>query len=281
MNKLIKHLFLCFVVISVAACSSSGGDGDENQTVPAGINAGNAKQLGTAAAEAAKQAVSKNTASGLGLGFRTSADQSVGNISSELSRIYAGRIANAPVAGICIPGSADETVNPDGSTTATFIGCNFLGTGLILDGTVIAFITVAADTITTDLEYFNFTIDDGTNIATLDMQATCTTNVTTTETSCDFSDVVGFDGRIYIFSDATVTGDAFSGYFVSATIIDPDHGSFSIVTSTPILFGCPNDQPLSGQMQFSDAAGVLVTVTFNDCASFTVSYSGTSEVYFW
>jgi hypothetical protein len=281
MNKALKHLFLCFFVISVAACGSGGGGGDvdENPAEQVGINAGNAKQIGTAAAEAAKQAVSKNTASGLG--FKSSTNQSVGSISSELSKIYAGRTANAPVPGICIPGSADETVNPDGSTTATFIGCDFLGSGLVLDGTVIAFITTTADTITTDLEYINFTITVGSDISTLDMQATCTTDIATTETSCDFSDVVGFDGRIYIFSDATVTGDAISGYLVSATIVDPDHGSFSIVTTAPILFGCPNDQPLSGQMQFTDANGVLVTVTFNDCASFTVSYSGTSEVYFW
>lgn len=279
MNKIIMHLFLCFFITSVAACSGSGGDGDENQAEQVGINAGNAKQIGTAAAEAAKQAVSKNTASVLG--FKSSNNQSVGSISSELSKIYAGRTANVPVTGICIPGSADETVNPDGSRTTTFIGCDFLASGLILDGTVIAFITTTADTITTDLEYIDFQITVGSDISTLDMQATCTTDIATTETSCDFSDVVGFDGRIYIFSDATVTGDAISGYLVSATIVDPDHGSFSVVTTAPILMGCPNDQPLSGQMQFTDATAVLVTVTFNDCASFTVSYSGTSEIYFW
>ncbi|MFZ9011969.1 MAG: hypothetical protein ACO20W_08775, partial [Anaerohalosphaeraceae bacterium] len=203
MNKAIKHLFLCFFVILVAACSSGGGGGDvdENPAEQVGINAGNAKQIGTAAAEAAKQAVAKNTASGVG--FKSSTNQSVGSISSELSKIYAGRTANTPVLDICVPGNADETVNPDGSTTTTFIGCNFLGLGLVLDGTVIAFITTTADTITTDLEYTNFTITVGSDISSLDMQAICTTDIATTETSCDFSDVVGFDGRIYIFSDAT------------------------------------------------------------------------------
>ena len=223
--------------------------------------------------------MSKNTVSGLG--FKSSETQGVASISDELSRIYAGRTANVPVPGICTPGSADETVNPDCSTTTTFIGCDFLGSGLILDGAVIAFVTTTPDTIITDLEYINFQITVGSEISTLDMQAICTTDIATTETSCDFSDVVGFDGRIYIFSDATVTGDAISGYLVSATIVDPDHGSFSVVTTAPILFGCPNNQPLSGQMQFTDANGVLATVTFNDCASFTVSYSGTSDIYFW
>jgi hypothetical protein len=137
------------------------------------------------------------------------------------------------------------------------------------------------NTTTVDLEYINFTIDDGVDIVTLDMQASCTTDNTTLDTSCTFSDIVGFDGRIYTFSDATVMGDGVGGYTVSATIIDPDHGSFSIVTTNPILFGCANGQPISGEIQFTDGAGVLVRVTFNDCASYTVSYSGTSEMYLW
>ncbi len=279
MKNAIKPLLLVLIAILMAACGGTGGNGDDIGGRQVSINAANAKQVGTAAAEAAKQAVSKNTAGGLG--FRSSTNPGVDGIGSELASIYAGRIANAPVLGICMPGSADETVNPDGSTTTTFTGCDFLGSGLVLDGTVIGVVTVTADTIITDLEYINFTITIGSDVSALDMQATCTTVIATSETSCDFADVVGFDGRIYIFSDATISGDDISGYNVSATIVDPDHGSFSIVTTAPILFGCANGQPLSGQMQFTDANGVLVTVTFNDCASFTLSYSGISEVYFW
>jgi hypothetical protein len=78
-----------------------------------------------------------------------------------------------------------------------------------------------------------------------------------------------------------VVGDGSSGYSVTATIVDPDHGSLTIATITPILFGCADGQPSSGALQFTDGNGVPVSVTFNDCASFTLSYSGTSEVYNW
>lgn len=284
MNSMIKYLFLCFFMVSATACSSSGG-GDSNsnsdQVLEARINSGNAEQLGTSATEAAKQSVLNNTASGLG--FKSTAKPGIGNISSELSKSFARRTANIPVPGLdCGLGSADETANPDGSTTVTFINCDLFGFGiLIFNGTVLANTSTSGNTTTVDLEYINFTIDDGLDIVTLDMQASCTTDNTTMETSCTFSDIVGFDGRIYTFSDATVTGDGISGYTVSATILDPDHGSFSIVTTNPILFGCANGQPISGEIQFTDGAGVLVTVTFNDCASYTVSYSGTSEIYFW
>ena len=97
----------------------------------------------------------------------------------------------------------------------------------------------------------------------------------------DFPGTPGIDGRVYVFSDASVTGDEFSGYSIRVAIDDPDHGSFVVDTTTPILFGCSNGQPSSGALQFTDGAGVLVSVTFNDCASYTVSYSGTSAMFLW
>lgn len=285
MKNIIKYLFLCFFMVSVTACSSSsgGGDSDSNgdQVQEARVNSGNAEQLGTAATEAAKQAVLNNSTSILG--FKSSNNPAIADVSTELSKSFARRVASIPVPGLeCGLGSADEITNPDGSTTVTFINCDFFDLGiLVFNGTVLAFTSTSGNTTTVDLDYINFTIDDGVDIVTLDMQASCTTDNTTMETSCTFSDIVGFDGRIYTFSDATVTGDGISGYTVSATIVDPDHGNFSIVTTNPILFGCANGQPISGEIQFTDGAGVLVTVTFNDCASFSVSYSGTSEIYFW
>jgi hypothetical protein len=285
MNSMIKYLFLGFFMVSVTACSSSG-DGDSNssnsnQVLETRINSGNAEQLGIAATEAAKQTVQNGSVPNLGL--KSAPKPGIGSISIELAKSFAGRTANKPVAGLdCGAGSADEITNPDGSTTVTFIDCDLFGFGiLIFNGTTIAATSTSGNMTTVDLEYINFTIDDGVDIVTLDMQASCTTDNTTMETSCTFSDVVGFDGRIYTFSDATVSGDGITGYIVSATILDPDHGSFSIVTTNPILFLCANGQPISGEIQFTDAADVLVSVTFNDCASYTVSYSGTAEVFFW
>jgi len=279
MNSMINYLFLCFFVISATACSSSGGgDSDSNQALAARINSGNAEQLGIAGTEAAKQAVQNQTATALG--FRSSGKPSIDTISSDLSKSFVGRTANAAASFTCVNGSVVEVTNPDGSATVTFTMCD-VGFGLVLDGIVNASSSVSGNTTTVDLEYIDFTISFGPDVITIDLEASCTTDNTTMETSCTFPNVVGFDGRIYSFSEVTVLGDDFSGYTVSATIVDPDHGSFSIVTTNPILFGCVNEQPISGEIQFTDGAGVLVTVTFNDCASFTVSYSGTSEIYFW
>jgi len=284
MNSMVKYLFLSFFMVSVTACSSSssgGGDSNSsnsNQVLEARIDSGNAEQLGTAATEAAKQAVQNQTATALG--FRSSGKPSIDTISSDLSKSFAGRIANAPAPFTCVNGSVVEVTNPDGSATVTFTMCD-VGFGLVLDGIVNASSSVSGNTTTVDLEYIDFTISFGPDVITIDMEASCITDNTTMETNCTFPNVVGFDGRIYTFSEVTVLGDDFSGYTVSATIVDPDHGSFSIVTTNPILFGCVNEQPISGEIQFTDGAGVVVTVTFNDCASFTVSYSGTSEIYFW
>jgi hypothetical protein len=93
--------------------------------------------------------------------------------------------------------------------------------------------------------------------------------------------VVGYDGRVYDFSDVSVDGDEFSGFNVTAAIVDPQHGRFTITTTTPILFTCPNGQPFPGALQFTDGDGVLVTVTFTDCDSYVVSYNSTTEVYYW
>lgn len=277
MDTMIKFLFLCFFAISIIACSSSDND-DSNQVLQARINSGNAEQLGTAATEAATQAVQNQPATSLG--FKSPGKTSIDSVSIELAKSYAGRTANAPVPFICVTGNVVEATNPDASTTVTFATCD-IGFGLILDGIVTASRSTSGNTTTVDLEYIGFTITFLAVVTTFDMVASCTTDNITTETSCTFPNVVGFDGRIYTFADTTVTGDGFTGYTVSATIIDPDHGSFSIVTTAPILFGCPNGQPMSGEIQFTDDAGVLVSVTFNGCASYTVFFSGTAVIYLW
>jgi hypothetical protein len=284
MNSFIRYLGLCFFLVALVACSgssgdgSSGGDNDSSESEIARINAGNAEQLGTAAAEGVKQAVEYQTAPDLG--FRPSARPTIDSISSDLAKSFAGRTASAPAAITCTTGSIVEDNNPDGSTTVTFNLCD-IGFGLILDGVVNTSSSVSGNITTVELEYVDFTISFAGDDTTLNFEASCATDNTTMETSCAFPGVVGFDGRIYDFYDASVSGDQFSGYNITATIVDPDHGRFTIVTTDPILFGCANGQPMAGALQFTDGIGVLVTVTFNDCASFTVSYSGTSEIYLW
>jgi hypothetical protein len=291
----LRYLFVYCIFVAVTACGGADGGGGADaagdgfiggnstgtgsQLELARIDAANAEQLGTAATEGAKQAVQYQAVSSLG--FRPAANSTLDVVNEKLSLRYAARVAAAPPAPFnCITGSVVETDNMDGSTTATFTMCD-IGFGLVVDGVVQANRSTVGNITTVDLLYDDFSISYLGDVILVDFEAHCTTDNSTTETSCDFPGVPGFDGRIYDFSDSTVDGDAVNGYTITATIVDPDHGIFTITTPTPIVFGCANGQPMSGALQFTDGNDVLVTVTFNGCASFTVSYNGTSEIYNW
>jgi hypothetical protein len=285
MKRCIRYLGLCMLLTAVVACSSGtdgSGDTDDNSSgsKPAEINAGNAEQLGAAAAEGAKQAV-KN-ASVPSLGFRPSGEPTVESITQDLVTTIAGRTANLPVAIDCGLGDADEINNPDGSTTVNFVMCDYQGLNIItLDGMVTASSSTSGDITTVNLEYVGFIISIAGEDTILNFEASCDTNNLSGATSCTFPDVVGYDGRVYNFSDVSVIEHGSGGYIVTATIIDPDHGSFTITTTAPILITCPNGQPISGELQFIDGTEVLVTVTLIDCDSYAVSYNSAIEVYSW
>jgi hypothetical protein len=285
MKRCIRYLGLCMLLTAAVACSNVGdsgdsGDSDSSGSKSAEINAGNAEQLGAAAGEGAKQAV-KNT-NVPSLGFKPSGEPTVDSVTQDLVTAIAGRTANLSVAIDCGLGSADEIDNLDGSTTVNFVMCDYKGLDIItLDGMVTTSSSTSGDITTVNLEYVGFIISIADEDTILNFEASCDTNNISGATSCTFPDVVGYDGRVYDFSDVSVSGDGISGYTVTASIVDPDHGSFAIATTAPILFTCPNGQPISGALQFTDGADVLVTVTSNDCDSYTVSYSGAIEVYSW
>ena len=279
MKRCIRYLGLCMLLTAVVACSN-GGDSDSSGSKPAEINAGNAGQLGAAAGEGAKQAV-KN-ANVPSLGFKPSGEPTVESVTQDLVTTIAGRTANLSVAIDCGLGSADEIVNPDGSTTVNFVMCDYESSGfIILDGMVTTSNSTSGDITTVNLEYVGFIISIAGKDTILNFEASCDTNNVSGATSCAFPDVVGYDGRVYDFSDVSVIDHESGGYIVTATIVDPDHGSFTITTTAPILITCPNGQPISGELQFTDGADVLVTVTLIDCDSYAVSYNSTTEVYLW
>ena len=293
MTIFIRNILLYCFLGALAACASDGGDsdanaaaGNDNEVIEiARIEAGNAEDLGTAAASGAKQAVDYQSVSSLG--FRPQGKSDIETFSEEYSIRYAARVAMAPEPFCCDTGSATPENNADGSTTVTFDMCELVlvelgGFTVTVNGVVQSNSSDSGDITTVELLYQNFSIDLGFDVTTIDLEAICTTDNSTMETSCAFPGVDGFDGRIYDLSEATVDLDiATGGNFVTATIVDPDHGTFTIETNDAIVFGCPNERPLSGELQFTDGAGVLVTVTFNGCDSFTVSYNGTSEIYLW
>ncbi len=267
MTQLNRIVLTGLLAIILSACGG-GSSGPSNAT----INAGNAKQLGTAAAEAAKQSQLDKT----GMGFKADGDSPIQVASAKISRMAANRIAYSD--GTCSSGTHSDVANSDGSFTFTFGNCN-IGP-LVLNGSVVVFINTVGDTTTIRISYSNFTLFDGTDTVTVSMDANCTINTLSGDASCSFTNLVGFDGRRYNITNVAITEDAF-GYYITATVTDPDHGNITINTTAPITFGCSNGQPMTGQIQFTDADGVVVTVNFDSCLQFTVSYSGTSTTYDW
>ena len=276
-----KYLLILLFSSSLVACG--GGGGGDTTPSAAKISAVNEKDLGKAAAEGAKQALNGGNAP---VFFRRSASRNtLETLNESVANQLASRVALQIVdlsTQICTEGgSALIDTNPDGtSSVITYSSCS-TGSGII-NGVANINVSTAGSITTLNFSYVDFTITIGSETTTIDLVVSCTSDSSTGSFSCTYSsDVVGLDGRTYTVSGSTIAGDSSSGYTVSATITDPEHGTISITTTTPILFNCSNGQPGSGEIQFSDGDGVLVTVTFNDCDSFTISYSGTSTMYLW
>lgn len=283
MKSALKYFFILLFSSTLFACSSGGGGGDDDPD-EAKITAANEKQLGLAAAQGAIQAVDNVETSGT-VGFRPSARQSAMQaINSSLPRPQIKGLAYVPmpIPNLCTTGSATQDVDSSGSAVVVFSNCEILAgpTSVFADGTINVTVTEGSNTTRVRTQYVNFTLTIDAMTETIDFSSDCTINNNTFDISCTYtSTALGLDGRTYTTSGAVVTGDDSSGYTVSVTVTDPDFGTVSINTSQPILFNCAGSQPSSGQLTFSDADGVVVTVTFNDCTSFTVSYSGTSNTY--
>ncbi len=281
MNSTLKFFLILLFSMTLFACSS-GGDNDTSAPSAAKIGTANEEDLGTAATEGAKQALDGNSASAFrgSLGVRAVLDF----LNESMLQNKSNKIALAPVdlSSMCTGGgSASVDTNSTGSSSViTYANCD-IGSA-IADGVVNITSSTSGTVTTTNLQYTDFTITIAGEVTTIDLSATCTVDTSSFASSCTYSsDVTGIDGRTYSVSGSTISGNSSSGYTVAATITDPDHGTLSITTTSPILFNCTNGQPSSGEIQFSDGDGVLVTVTFNDCNGFTISYSGSSNVYTW
>jgi hypothetical protein len=265
--------------LALVGCSSGGGSSDSSsEPGNAAINSANAKDLATAATEGAKLAADSDNVSQFGL--KSASKATLENLTETVARDFA-LIPQSVMPNPCT-GGGGVTIDtlPDGTFLLDYQLCDIAG--IIADGVITLNSTVSGDITTVSLSYTSFSITIGTDTSVSSLTAVCTINNNTAATSCTYSsDIAGFDGRTYSISGLNVSGDSIAGYSVSATIIDPDHGIITISTTIPILFNCPNEQPSMGEIQFTDSAGVLVSVTFNDCDSFTVFYNGVATLYNW
>ena len=229
-----------------------------------------------AATEGAKLAANSQSAS-TGLFKGSSSDNSA---MGKLTQTLVSTDLAAPIAGICDSGSVDVT-GTGTTSNVTFSNC-VIGPSTF-NGTATMTFTQSGDTFTYTINYNNFTVTTGGVTETVSLSATCTGSTTTIslDLSCSF-DVsgTGIDGRNYSVSNVSVSGSISSGFSVSATVTDPDHGVIEISTNTPVTFNCPDGAPDSGEIQVT-AGGGSMTITFNDCSSFTVTRNGNPTVYNW
>ena len=238
--------------------------------------------LATAGTEGVKQAVNTNN---VPLSFAKIAKASpLQSLTVSLAQTVSQdpKFVVEDVSSICDGGGTAIADGDESNVTIIFTNC-IIGS-IVMDGTVNVTTSVSGSTTTITLNYTNFTVTYDGNTETFDLKATCTSTDNsdgTFTTSCTFdSEALGIDGRTYTVSDISVSGDSISGYTVSATITDPDHGIVTITTTTPVTFNCPNGQPGAGVIVVSDGTNTM-TVTYNDCDSFSIDFDGSTTTFFW
>lgn len=280
MNKFLTFstsTILLLAAFLIAGCSSSD-DGVSTGTTAATITSENAEALATAGTEGVKQAVNSNNVSPFA---KINNATATGDFTVALAQqISQGPSLLEQTIDICDSGSVVMDIDEDtGNGSITYNNC-------VIDGsTVNGSATFTSSTVgsitTTTITFVNFTITTGSETETIDLSAVCTINSDPVSVSCTFnSTALGIDGRTYTVSDVSVSGDSISGYTVSATITDPDHGIVTITTTTPVTFNCPNGQPGAGVIVVSDGTNTM-TVTYNNCDSFTIDFDGSTTAFFW
>ena len=283
--KSIGIFFTLLTFIFITACSE---DTSSNTTASSVITSANAQDLAIAATEGTKQSVNTNSAKFL----KTSATPFD---TSTLSKTIIDQTQQATDIGslptlfdnLCNSGSSTPvtTIDNTGATiiSITFVDCDLSATGAILNGVVTVTITAATNGDTNfNLIYNNFTVNYQGNIETINFSMQC--NITSTfQTSCtSSSNILGIDGRNYLISNISVSGDSSSGFNVSATVTDPDHGNISIKASN-VLFDCAAPdagRPSTGSIIFT-SNGENATVIFDSCSTYTVTVNGVATSYTW
>jgi hypothetical protein len=269
------HLIAAALITLTTACSSGGGD-----STPAIVNATitdeNAQDLATAATEGIKQAVNSDSYTPFA---KTDNESPIEKVTVLAAQQASQQPALAEDFNFCETGSVSgfDTLGQTGGTV-TYDQCVIAGA--TIDGTMVISTSTSGSTTTYSI-IANFTISYLSEVETINYTATCTLDQNAGTTSCSFSSSgSGIDGRTYTVSNIDIDGNEFTGYTVSATVTDPDHGNITISTSTPVTFNCTNGQPDAGDITVSDGSNTM-TVTFIDCTSFSLTFDGSTTTYNW
>jgi hypothetical protein len=292
----------------LVGCGGGGGGGGTpvaltytGNTDPALIDSSNAQALGASVAENTSEAINAETTGGsnpFGVSLNISnANSPLAGKIAEISRqiltnaqnsnqpvgiTYSYNQLNAEIGGAYFCGGSvsitDSLANGSSqSGTITFsdlcFDINYVDPSqsgnLVMNGSV--YISTTATTETTT--YSNFTVSYAGETYTFSGTEVCSTSY-----PYDCSTLFeGGDGKTYMVSDLSVTGDDVSGYSISATFFNPTYGSVSVTTSSPITF-CPAGHPNGGTVNITGASGTYASITFrSDCTGYDGDYyDGTS-----
>ncbi len=280
--KLIKPFLTLSAFILISACSE-----DTSTSAPkaAVITTANSQDLAIAATAGTSKSVNPDSTPSFDILAFSNALRDLNAQSATSGTALADYKA-------CSTGDNTNTTNVnisnDGSssvdTTITFTDCDLNASGVIVNGELLINSTYDATTYATSFSmiFNNFTVSEQGIVENIDFSMQCgTVNTTTFEYACTTSsNITAIDSRNYAIKDSNITGDATSGYNISATVTDPDHGDIAI-EATNILFNCPapdEDRPSTGSITFT-SSGKSGAVTFDSCSTYTVAVDGLATSY--
>jgi hypothetical protein len=298
---MMKHFLISITaaisMLLLQACGGGGGgDGTGSSyttysglTTEAKVETTNSEDLSTAAASGALQAVAADSASGA-LGRPTpSLENKLLEVSPKISKWivqsgfrYAAKTTDIS-SEVCDAGGTAIADTNDAETvgTITFSSCGMSdGSGgtLVLNGTVDYTYTVSSDSI---VMTYHVTVTYAGETSDMNMTLSCV-DFTSASPTCSASvDYVGLDSRVYRVKDIDVSGSEASGFYVSATVYDPDHGYVEMTTNTPITFECDNGVPGTGAVTLAGSDSTSATITFVSCSEYNVTIDGLTETYNW
>ena len=298
-----KHLLLSFAVgislLLLQACGGGGGGGGSSSsaisysglTTEARVEGSNAESLSTAAASGAAQSVVADSAGGILVPRSViQAEAKLVEVSPRIAQwiVGASNLYSAKTVvlsgEICDAGGTAIADTNDAETVGTIV---FTNCGILIDATEVIYLTGTVDYVITlaggavdSLSMtFNVTATYAGESAALNLSLNCVD--LSGSASCTVrSDFVGVDGRIYRVMDITVTPSG-SGYYVNATVYDPDHGRVDMTTTAPLAFDCPNGVPSTGTVVISGTDSTSGTINLVSCSEFNVTVDGVSNTYYW
>ena len=299
MRDSISSLFIASILFSsltLFGCSSGGDSGVavplySGSTSAAAITLANAEEMARKSTEGVNESVNL-TAAGEGIPFAIDISSSNDALAQKVKDIAlkvldGSTTLNLPAAvvmtsddlnagssasffcggSVTVPDNVDPNVSLNFSMTFNSLCFNDGITALVMNGTL-----VFAETATSiSISFTNFSVNIDGTVETFSGIFSCDTSLSNCTISTDFT---GSDGNVYRLENVDITGNAISGYTVSATFYHHELGQVMISTTLTISYGSScGIYPDGGEIMVSGTASSYLSVTFNSDCTYTLQGS--------